>query len=86
MNVWIIQIISRVLTPKATADSIQNCLMSLVLGKATQAFVEDFSSSKRLLGGWDFFPVYAIPHLLKDSTLVIGLNIVLSELLTQLYK
>lgn len=49
MHVCSIQIISRVLTPKATADSIQNCLLNLLLGKATQAFVEGFSSSQWLL-------------------------------------
>lgn len=59
-HVCSIQVI-RILISKATADSIQNCLMSLLLGKATQAFVEDFSSSQRLLVEI-FFPEHAIPH------------------------
>lgn len=64
-HVCSVQVI-RVLISKATADSIQNCLMSLLLGKATQAFVEDFSSSQRLLVEIFFLSMQS--HMLEDST------------------
>lgn len=73
MHVCSIQIISRVLTPKATADSIQNCLLSLLLGKTRQAFVEDFSSNQKLLVG--IFFCACNPTFAERFNLLIGLTL-----------